>query len=331
MAKYYTKISDEDGNEFLLAVNITGHGAPTEDTEAEPGMCYLDEDSEHGDLYKCIGVLVTETRTVYRWKKLAGQEEVERLEKAIEDLPQADMAQNDPTAPDYVKNRLAWTDDLVETVVLEETDFVFSENFAELPTPIELIEGQTYSVTYNGNVYSCVAWYIPEDEMAAIGNGELIELGAGNGEPFLIFEDAIWSESVSAKVRITSALAEVHQIDSKYIPTLPTYKVKNAEFFCFDLSGFIDSGGYVSLETTLSNEAYVYSINPVLDWGEVPETGLYSSGGVGIYKKSSWTGTYFSIIYYDIQTTIQRKKIVFVHSDNVEQGISDYKADAGIE
>ena len=79
MAKYYKKISDEDGNEFLLAVNITGHGAPTEDTEAEPGMCYLDEDSEHGDLYKCIGVLVTETRTVYRWKKLAGQEEVERL------------------------------------------------------------------------------------------------------------------------------------------------------------------------------------------------------------------------------------------------------------
>ena len=85
MAKYYTKISDEDGNEFLLAVNITGHGAPTEDTEADPGMCYLDEDLEHGDLYKCIGVLVTETRTVYRWKKLAGQEEVERLEKAIGD------------------------------------------------------------------------------------------------------------------------------------------------------------------------------------------------------------------------------------------------------
>ena len=85
MAKYYKKISDEDGNEFLLAVNITGHGAPTEDTEADPGMCYLDEDSEHGDLYKCIGVLVTETGTVYRWKQLAGQEEVERLEKAIAD------------------------------------------------------------------------------------------------------------------------------------------------------------------------------------------------------------------------------------------------------
>ena len=86
MGKYHKGIRIEGAEEFLLAVNITGHGAPTEDTEAEPGMCYLDEDSEHGDLYKCIGVLVTETRTVYRWKKLAGQEEVERLSEAIADL-----------------------------------------------------------------------------------------------------------------------------------------------------------------------------------------------------------------------------------------------------
>ena len=86
MGKYHKGIRIEGADEFLLAVNITGHGAPTEDTEAEPGMCYLDEDSEHGDLYKCIGVLVTETRTVYRWKKLAGQEEVDSLSEAIDDL-----------------------------------------------------------------------------------------------------------------------------------------------------------------------------------------------------------------------------------------------------
>ena len=86
MGKYHKGIRIEGADEFLLAVNITGHGAPTEDTEAEPGMCYLDEDSEHGDLYKCIGMLVTETGTVYRWKKLAGQEEVDQLSKAIADL-----------------------------------------------------------------------------------------------------------------------------------------------------------------------------------------------------------------------------------------------------
>lgn len=83
MGKYHKGIRIEGAEEFLLAVNITGHGAPTEDTEAEPGMCYLDEDSENGDLYKCIGMLVTETGTVYRWKKLAGQEEVDQLSEAI--------------------------------------------------------------------------------------------------------------------------------------------------------------------------------------------------------------------------------------------------------
>ena len=85
MAKYHKGIKIEGADEFLLAVNIVGHGAPTEDTEAEPGMCYLDEDSEKGDLYKCIGVLVTEEKTVYRWKKLADQDDVTSLNKAIAD------------------------------------------------------------------------------------------------------------------------------------------------------------------------------------------------------------------------------------------------------
>lgn len=88
MVKYHKGIQVEGSDEFLLAVNITGAGAPTEKTEAEPGMCYLDTNSATGDLYKCIGVLVTEAGTVYRWKKLADQEEVDRLSKAIEELEQ---------------------------------------------------------------------------------------------------------------------------------------------------------------------------------------------------------------------------------------------------
>lgn len=86
MVKYHKGIQVEGSDEFLLAVNITGAGAPTEKTEAEPGMCYLDTNSATGDLYKCIGVLVTEAGTVYRWKKLADQEEVDRLSEAIGNL-----------------------------------------------------------------------------------------------------------------------------------------------------------------------------------------------------------------------------------------------------
>lgn len=84
MAKYHKGIQVEGSDEFLLAVNITGAGAPTEKTEAEPGMCYLDTNSATGDLYKCIGVLVTEAGTVYRWKKLVDQADLDTLKTELD-------------------------------------------------------------------------------------------------------------------------------------------------------------------------------------------------------------------------------------------------------
>lgn len=69
--KYHRKIQVAGGDTFELAVNITGHGAPTEDTEANPGMIYMDEDSKEGDLYKCLRTVVKEDGGIgYIWKKL---------------------------------------------------------------------------------------------------------------------------------------------------------------------------------------------------------------------------------------------------------------------
>ena len=224
MAKYYKKISDEDGNEFLLAVNITGHGAPTEDTEAEPGMCYLDEDSEHGDLYKCIGVLVTETGTVYRWKKLAGQEEVERIEKAIADLPQADWNQNDETAKDYVKNRPFWTDDPVEKTIIPEMTATWKIYESVVLEPIEIIPGAVYKVYWDGTLYECTAYY-NDDVDVAIGNGILAGIGENGekGEPFCIyvFDGETWIDAEQTgehTLKLNAIIAETHKIDSLYLP-----------------------------------------------------------------------------------------------------------------
>lgn len=146
MAKYYKKISDEDGNEFLLAVNITGHGAPTEDTEADPGMCYLDEDSEHGDLYKCIGVLVTETRTVYRWKKLAGQEEVDSLSKAI-----VEQGKTIPKVFDWANAELPFTEDEISDTASGAGFVVNPENFADGKTYFRYHAGATNFTWTNPN------------------------------------------------------------------------------------------------------------------------------------------------------------------------------------
>lgn len=46
---FYKKISINN-TEYLIAVNLTGSGAPTELTEGDVGMLYMDTDT--GDMYK---------------------------------------------------------------------------------------------------------------------------------------------------------------------------------------------------------------------------------------------------------------------------------------
>lgn len=83
--KYHRKIQVSGGDEFEIAVNITGHGAPTEQTEANPGMIYMDEDSEDGDLYKCIRVEQYEDgRTRYIWSGVLSKKDISQyIEDAL--------------------------------------------------------------------------------------------------------------------------------------------------------------------------------------------------------------------------------------------------------
>jgi hypothetical protein len=138
---------------------------------------------------------------------------------------QPNWNQNDPTAPDYVKNRLAWTDDPVETVLLEETELTFVDGGAELPTPIQLTEGQTYVVTYNGNVYDCTAWLWEVEGIVFIGNGALVDESVENDKPFITDGALMMSVNAdaSATIRIIEVAAEVHKIDEKYLPRQTHY------------------------------------------------------------------------------------------------------------
>lgn len=49
----YYKALNINGVEYRIAVNITGSGAPTAETEGVVGMFYMDEDT--GEVYKCLG------------------------------------------------------------------------------------------------------------------------------------------------------------------------------------------------------------------------------------------------------------------------------------
>lgn len=55
---------DINGTVFLIAVNITGKGAPSTSTEALVGMLYMDEDD--GSMYKCTAA----SDGVYTWERM---------------------------------------------------------------------------------------------------------------------------------------------------------------------------------------------------------------------------------------------------------------------
>lgn len=133
------------------------------------------------------------------------------------EVVQANWNQNNTAAADYVKNRPFWTDDPVETVFVEETKLTLVNGDAELPVQMLLELGQTYSVTYNGTVYECIAWYHNGIGRTFIGNGDPIQSAEGNGEPFLTDGTFIMCMDDSVTIKIVGNIKKVHKIDSKYI------------------------------------------------------------------------------------------------------------------
>ena len=104
---------------------------------------------------------------------------------AIKDLSEekADWKQNDENAGDYIKNRPFYETDPVETVILPETTGTTVEQMGTNvmnADAFDLVEGQTYSIVFDGVPYECVAGN------GLLGNPELLGETGGNNEPFAI-------------------------------------------------------------------------------------------------------------------------------------------------
>jgi hypothetical protein len=95
---------------------------------------------------------------------------------------QPDLAQNDPTAPDYVKNRTHY-EELVEFIPETSVVTVANEQYgglcmAMIESPV-IEDGKTYLVVFNGDNYRCIA------KEGGLGN-EVIMGGEDSGEPFFM-------------------------------------------------------------------------------------------------------------------------------------------------
>lgn len=148
-------------------------------------------------------------------------------------IKKPDWNQNDPTAPDYVKNRPFYAA-TVETVLLEEGTVSFTNPgagfyYAAIPTTIELTAGETYKVSWDGATYECVCESIMG--YTVIGNPSIIGVGADTGDPFAIIPldndngTEIYTKDTSAShtISISVFAGELVKIDEKYLPISTDY------------------------------------------------------------------------------------------------------------
>ena len=139
---------------------------------------------------------------------------------------QSDWSQNDPSAPDYVKNRTHYSEALylvrkLTIEVPEDNRTVEFGGYFNLPN---LIAGKTYTVQLNDTTYTCVARAF--NDAVIIGNGTFVpgsDGNAGNEEPFEIasaYSSMYFTHIVAGTYALSlSTDGDVaHKIDPKYLP-----------------------------------------------------------------------------------------------------------------
>jgi hypothetical protein len=130
---------------------------------------------------------------------------------------QSDLSQNDPTAPDYVKNRTHY-EEITHGAIIEsqttEGDFI---NAKCMPTV-----GKTYTVIFDGTSYECIAWGTPWGEIY-IGNGSYYELeGYGEDVPFLVAflgnSAYLMPDDSGHSIEVRGEYVSIQKLDEKFLP-----------------------------------------------------------------------------------------------------------------
>ena len=229
---------------------------------------------------------------------------------------QPDWNQNDDTKPDYVKNRPFYTGDPKEDVLFNGS-FVFTiigmGPMGERGTYNGVTDfspeiGQTYQVSWDGAVYSCVG--TEYNSLIALGNLSIMNFGSDTGEPFLMTFGTgsinIYTHPVGSShtISIGKTVVPVVQIDPKYIRDMyytdnPVEKVLVEE----STATFTENNGLYMADFPSTFKATVGEIYKV-SWDgtvyecigvAVSESSALFIGNLSIIGMGSDTGEPFSI------------------------------------
>lgn len=141
---------------------------------------------------------------------------------------QADWSINDETDPAYIQNRPFYSADNVtiyeSTITTSDIDgmYGFIDQSDVAKTAPALIEGETYTITFDNDVYTCVCYY-----GVYLGNLSLLQYGENTNEPFAVAAQEgvamciATADTVSATHTIKIEGPVVKTLDAKYLPHLP--------------------------------------------------------------------------------------------------------------
>lgn len=265
--------------------------------EVRRSIYYVSDDGSvfvNGFYYDPKAIPLPKTAQVgqmFRVSEVNGDGRVTKVEAV--DMPtggdsvQPDWNQNDATAPDYVKNRLAWTDDPVETVLFD--GIVVNDDSID----IELIVGQEYVVTLDGTEYVLTAW--DDGDGSVVIGSESLWWGdeyVSTEPPFVlgVYSDGAWfytiNEGDEHTLRVVSNIVEVHKIDEKYLPEnkfatyVPYASVVYPLFDIFNAYGFRPASYYTTdgYEATDIPKEIFYEVRRMI--GEIIKGKAYFVGTV---------------------------------------------------
>ena len=144
------------------------------------------------------------------------------------DILSSDWNQNDETAADYVKNRPFYTGDPVETTLIPEQTVAFADQgggfgMANSPVNVDLVEGNTYIVIFDGETYECTCQLF-EGGSTIIGSPKVFGV-EDTGEPFFYMSlngvaYAWYAYDTETEHTLSLSIIErpVVQIPEKYLP-----------------------------------------------------------------------------------------------------------------
>lgn len=230
------------------------------------------------------GDVLKKTESGVEWGQAAGQ---------------SDWAENDYTAPGYVKNRPFYTGDPVETVLVEESTVSFTDGggrlyMAESPPTFEATVGEIYNVRWDGTVYECTC--VDFNGKPVIGNLSILGAGSDTGEPFIMVLDGWLTQILTADTSashtffISGIIPEVIKIDRKYLPKAAfiTYDL-NTNTYSSDLTNYelykiMLDGGQVVFYNQPENSYYYLT-----KWVKKSSGEIYLTFGVRSFRLSLLT------------------------------------------